>query len=352
MHCPSLNELPPSPSGKTGWPWTVESPPLPERMPDGRGWPNISIVTPSYNQAHFIEETIRSILLQGYAHLEYIIEDCSTDNTLEIVRKYEPWLRVLTTDKKDGMSKAINRAWAKTTGEIVTWISSDDVYLPGAFHRVATAYRQNPEAGEIVGAFRFTGPDSRLTSEAIPPRLPQGSPIDLTLQDPESWRLHQVSTFYTRRALQAVGFHVREDLKHNMDREILYRVCRSFAIALVNEPLACFRTHPNSKSWSITNMVNMGEEYAQIQAMFYSGDPREDRRRDRIAALFKAKAYLKYSKYTTDRMAGCKALLKAVRLSPRVARGRSFSEALLNITGLRPFVRRCLGRSTSDQPLI
>jgi hypothetical protein len=194
------------------------------------------------------------------------------------------------------------------------------------------------------------GPDSQLTSEVIPPRLPQGSPVDLSLQDPESWRLHQVSTFYTRRALQAAGFHVRDDLRHNMDRELLYRVCRCFPIALIHEPLACFRTHPNSKSWSITNMANMGEEYARIQAMFYSGDPREDRRRDRIAAFFKAKGYLKYSKHTTDRMEGCKALLKAVRLSPRLALGRSFSEALLNITGLQPLVRRCLGRSTSNQP--
>ena len=322
-------------------------------MPDGRPWPRISIVTPSYNQAHFIEETIRAILLQGYPDLEYIIsEDCSTDDTMRIVRKYLPWLQVVTAQNNGGMSRAINRAWAKTTGEIVTWISSDDVYLPGAFRRVTVAYRQNPAVGEIVGAFRFMDACSHLTSDAIPPRLSQGSPVNLTLQDPASWRLHQVSTFYTRHALETIGFHVREDLKHNMDREILYRVCRSFPIALLDEPLACFRTHPDSKSWSITNMVNMGEEYARIQAMFYSGDAREDRRRDRIAVVFKAKGYLKYSKYTTNRIEGCRALLRALRLSPRIARGRSFSEALLNITGFLPLVRRCLGRSTSNQPEI
>jgi glycosyltransferase involved in cell wall biosynthesis len=318
-------------------------------MPDGRPWPRISIVTPSYNQAHFIEETIRAILLQGYPDLEYIIsEDCSTDDTMEIVNKYTPWLQVISAEQNGGMSKAINRAWAITTGEIVTWISSDDVYLPGAFQRVAMSYRHNPAAGEIVGAFHFMGSDSKFTSEAIPPRLPQGSPVDLTLQDPESWRLHQVSTFYLRHALEVVGFHVREDLKHNMDREILYRVCRAFPIALVHEPLACFRTHPNSKTWSVSNMVNMGEEYARVQDMFATSDPRDNAMRQRIASRFKAKGYLKYSKYTKDRVEGCKALVKALRLSPRILRSRSFPEALLNLTGCGPFVRRCLGRSTSN----
>ena len=178
MRCPELAELPAPPPARSGWPWTEATPGLAERTADGGEWPRISIVTPSYNQAYFIEETIRAILLQGYPNLEYIVsEDCSTDNTLEVVRKYERWLTVLAAEKNGGMSKAINRAWPETTGEIVTWISSDDVYLPGAFHRVAAAYRQNPAAGEIVGAFRFIGPDSRFTSEAIPPRLPQGSPV-------------------------------------------------------------------------------------------------------------------------------------------------------------------------------
>lgn len=87
MHCPTLTELPLSPPGKTGlprgmadspiqqgWPWTEGTPPLPDTMPDGKPWPKIRIVTPSYNKGQFIEETIRSVLLQGYPNLEYIIK--------------------------------------------------------------------------------------------------------------------------------------------------------------------------------------------------------------------------------------------------------------------------------------
>src|ERR1700738_5143459 len=106
----------------TGWPWTTETPRLPAVRPDGSRWPRISIVTPSYNQGQFIEETIRSVLLQGYPDLEYLILDAgSTDGTLDVIRKYERHLTYWVSEPDKGQSDAINKGFARCTGELMNW---------------------------------------------------------------------------------------------------------------------------------------------------------------------------------------------------------------------------------------
>ena len=118
MRCPTINELPSPPPGKRGWPWTEDSPQLPDTMPDGSPWPKISIVTPSLNQGPFIEETIRSVLLQGYPNLEYIIMDGgSTDESIEIIKKYEPWLAYWESEPDRGQSHAINKGFQRASGD-------------------------------------------------------------------------------------------------------------------------------------------------------------------------------------------------------------------------------------------
>jgi len=127
MQCPTLDDLPPPPTGKTGWPWTEESRRLTNQTREGDSWPRISVVTPSFNQGDFIEETIRSILLQGYPNLEYIVMDGgSEDNSIEIIGKYSSWLTYWVSERDNGQSEAINRGLKRASGDFATWINSDD----------------------------------------------------------------------------------------------------------------------------------------------------------------------------------------------------------------------------------
>src|SRR5262245_50895115 len=133
MQCPTLSELPPSPAGRTGWPWTEESRQLPIQTPEGLPWSQISIVTPSFNQGKFIEETIRSVLLQGHPNLEYFIFDGgSTDNSIEVIKKYSPWLTYWVSERDKGQSDAINRGLKMARGYFATWINSDDLLCKNA----------------------------------------------------------------------------------------------------------------------------------------------------------------------------------------------------------------------------
>ena len=144
MRCPTLRDLPPPPQGKTGWPWTDESSQLPDRMPDGSPWPRISIVTPSLNQDQFIEETIRSVLLQGYPNLEYIIIDGgSIDSSMKVIREYQLWLLYWQSEPDPGQSAAINKGFEVGRGDILAWLNSDDVYLPQTCSIVARAFSES-----------------------------------------------------------------------------------------------------------------------------------------------------------------------------------------------------------------
>lgn len=259
MRCPTLKELPPPPPGKTGWPWTEESPQLPDAMPDGRPWPRISIVTPNYNYGQFIEETIRSVLLQGYPNLEYIIIDGgSTDNSVEIIKKYEPWLAYWVSEPDRGQSHAINKGFARVTGQIMAWINSDDYYS----HEALTSVVQQFVHGKmlVIGEVVYVDDESRFLRH-VKTRL-SGDTRQRSLfmnGQVKAFRHPQPAMFWTNRVFSMVG-QLSEDLCYVMDLDFLLRAMSiGITPAIYERVLAYVRLHENSKSCSRASIFNLEE---------------------------------------------------------------------------------------------
>lgn len=302
-------------------------------MPDGHPWPRISIVTPSYNQAAFIEETIRSVLLQGYPDLEYfVIDGGSSDNSVEVIRKYEKWLAGWASEKDRGQSHAINKGFAKCTGELMTFQNSDDLYLPGTFEDAAGHWVSDPSVGIVAGGFHYID-GTTMRQEHIPAQLPHAGPIDLVITR-EPWRIHQVSVFYARHALNVVGRDLREDLNYTMDRELLYRVCRRFRTHLSAEAYACFRWHQSGKSES--NLLKADMEYADLHLSYQYDDPTQERLKKLVGNARRAKGFTRFARNHGASPETVWALLKAPFYDPRLLWRLGYYGTWLRALGLKP----------------
>jgi len=288
MRCPRLSDLPPPPPGKTGWPWTVESPQLPDVMPGGKPWPRISIVTPSYNQGQFIEETIRSVLLQGYPDVEYIIIDGgSSDDSAKIIARYERWLCYWVSERDRGQAHAINKGLSRTSGLIHAYLNSDDIYLSGAFREVSSSL--------VSGGFDvFVGQSECIGCER-PPFLPWRR---------SSWRqqwhlriapftyplvpeltgyyraLPQHSVFWIPKQDRLLQFD--ETLDFVLDYEFFLRLLSGAHVVHSQVPVAAMRVHENAKSSTIVDVRDReARRYRHVVAKIAASN------RARFAALRK-----------------------------------------------------------------
>ena len=241
MPCATLRELPPAPAGRTGWPWDVESPPLPRLMPDGREWPTLTVVTPSYSQGRFIEETIRSVLLQGYPRLEYVIVDGgSRDQTVDVIGRYAPFIDHWVSETDAGQADAINKGFRRAGGIWVGWQNSDDYYAPGAFAAAMRGAAGHREVSVVYGRVKLCDGESRITGS-----YPTG-PFDLMGMFPWANMFNQ-SMFFHRRVFES-GFFIDQSLKHYVDHDIFWRlILAGFKFRHVPEVSAMFRIHDEAK---------------------------------------------------------------------------------------------------------
>ena len=243
MHCPRLSELPPPPPGRTGWPWTVETPPLPLTTAAGEPWPSISIVTPSFNQGAYLEETIRSILLQGYPQLEYIIIDGgSTDNSVAIIKKYSSWLTHWVSEPDQGQPQAINKGLARSTGEVFQWINSDDYLLAGALGKIAAAVKDVDAVVGVVVNFDESGHQE--------PLVPGELNATKIIFSESSTRWHQPGLWFRREGVIACG-GIDESYHYSFDWDLTIRYLGRFNhLNYRPDVLVHFRLHPQSKTVS------------------------------------------------------------------------------------------------------
>lgn len=243
-HLSYARDLPLSPVGRSGWPWDVECGLFDTCRPDSSPWPKISVVTPSYNQGQFIEETIRSVLLQDYPNLEYIVVDGgSKDNTLEIIKKYESWLAYWVSEPDRGQSHALNKGIRKATGDILLWLNSDDICLPNVFHQVAIMFRTNPAIRLLIGQARLID----FRGDVIGELRSQFLSWEEVVTNPRN-SIRQISTFFSRKLFDELGL-LDESLHIAMDTDLLVRFTRSHTPLVLTDFLTAYRTHVDAKTY-------------------------------------------------------------------------------------------------------
>lgn len=258
-----INDLPSPPLNRSGWPWTKESKLIPPMMSNGNPWPKISIVTPSYNQGEFLEETIRSVLLQNYPNLEYIIMDGgSTDNSVEIIKKYEKYLTFWTSQKDNGQADAIYRGFEMSTGEIIAWINSDDLYLPNALITAAKYFSRNRKKSLLIGSSYYANVSGKKIKKLY------AMPQDFESIFCAGMHFCQPACFWLRQTFFDVNGFDRS-LLFAFDYDLFLRLTERQEPGYSLQSLAVFRVHDKAKSSVIPETatkeaIGIREKYQSI----------------------------------------------------------------------------------------
>jgi glycosyltransferase involved in cell wall biosynthesis len=299
-------------------------------------YPRISIVTPSYNQGQYLEETIQSILSQNYPNLEYIIIDGgSTDSSVDIIKRYSKYLAFWVSEKDKGQSDAINKGFAKATGDIFTWLNSDDLYNPGVLFQVADYWTKHPDCRFLTGDGEYVDPTGRIRWYYY--KAGPFSHTDL-FHTCKGIRLLQPSVFFGRDAFVQAG-GLENDLYYAMDLDLWLRILRKHKLHYLPICISRLRRHEKAKTWptaveSVEKEIGkVIERYLDEIDMFNRIIVKYGLSRRKARALFK-RGLAQY--FTNDRMAAVGSFKEALAANP----GAIFSRE-----GMKLFARIVIPKS-------
>ena len=230
---------------KIGWVWQKTLTAEKKIKSAQISYPKITIVTPSYNQGKFLEETIRSVILQGYENLEYfVIDGGSTDNSLEIIHKYQDYLTYWVSEPDKGQAEAINKGFNLATGDIFAFLNSDDVYLPETLAKIGKFFAEHPQIDFICGQTEFINQESLPTQGFS--ELFQVEINDITMT--QTCHIAQPSTFFRASAWQKIG-NFNQSLHYCFDYDFWLRAyLAGCKFSQSKEIFSQFRIHDASKT--------------------------------------------------------------------------------------------------------
>jgi glycosyltransferase involved in cell wall biosynthesis len=248
-----------------------------------RSLPKITVVSLSFNQAQYLEQSIRSVLDQNYPNLEYILIDGnSTDGSIEIINKYRSRMSAVVIEPDEGQSDALNKGFALATGDVMNWLCSDDLLEPGSLHAIGRAYRERTADVIVGGCVRVGNSRSDVLFEHHNcfslGQTVQLDPLDL-LKFMGSWQkgkyFFQPETFFSRRAWLAAGGYIKKHLYYVMDYDLWLRMALAGAtVRHIPRIIGCSRVHEAQKTKQdevyLYQVYQLMEEYSDMFSAVYN----------------------------------------------------------------------------------
>ncbi len=289
----------------------------------------ISIITPSFNQARYLEQTIQSVLGQDYPHIEYIVVDgASTDGSVEVIKKYADKLAWWVSEKDSGQAEAINKGLARAKGEIVAWLNSDDYYLPSAVSSAMKVFEENPDVALVYGNMLAVDERGNAFNSLTYKQL--------SLQDLLCFQIiGQPAVFFRREALEKAGM-LDPTFHFLLDHHLWIRIAQHGKILHVPQTWAAARYHAEAKNRA--KAAEFGREAFRILAWAES-QPKLGEAIRPVERRARASAYRVDARYRLDAGESASALkswMRAFFIHPPTALARLniLASALLNLTGL------------------